>query len=99
MLCTATPRCFSHRLKSAAIRTCRFCQYRQYPCSFNDFANEMIWAASGPSSGRDRTTWLLITHFMMDSFPDYGLMEEVNTMSIRIHTTARETKLLPGYKT
>jgi hypothetical protein len=36
---------------------------------------------------------------MMDSFPDSGLMEEVNTMSIRIPAIAWKTRLSQRYKT
>src|ERR1035437_10800296 len=72
MLRTEIPFCLSHRLKHAAIRTCCFSEQKLYPRSLNDFANASICAASGPSSGRDKTTWSLITHFMTDSFPDSG---------------------------
>jgi hypothetical protein len=44
--------------------------YDVYPCLLTDSANEAICAASGPSGARDRTTWLLTMHFMVDSFPD-----------------------------
>src|SRR3990172_8282821 len=72
MLRTPTSFCLSHRLKHAASRTCRWMDSRLYPCSISDSANEPIYPASGPSGGSDRTTWLLMTHFTVDSFPLHG---------------------------
>src|SRR5258707_15353769 len=71
-LCASMPFCLSHRLKQAASRTCRFNDCTLYPCALIDCANDTKWVASGPSHGRERTTWSRTTYFMMDSFPGAG---------------------------
>ena len=48
-----------------------FREYKLYPWSLTDSANETIWGASGPSGGRDRTTCLVMTNFMIDSSPQF----------------------------
>src|SRR5882762_2745355 len=54
--------------KRAATRTCRHREHRPYPCSLTHFANAVMCAASGPSSGRDRTTSSSMMNFMIGSF-------------------------------
>jgi hypothetical protein len=41
----------------------------------------------------------MTSHFMLDSFPISGLMEEVKTISIQLHAFARKTRLSQRYKT
>src|SRR5271165_1295619 len=45
---------------------------REYPCSLGGLANGSICTGKKPSRARDRTTWLSIIHFEVDSFPLHG---------------------------